>query len=81
MTPYYPVQDNSEDTAEQKRSSDPSADDLKYITPSPGGTSTVWMGLGIDARRYEEDMDTLFDGWRACLKRRIAEEKPLIEED
>jgi len=71
--PYSPAQDGGDDTAEQKRPGNPT-----------GGISTIWSGLGRHSRRYiarQENKDALLDGWREDLKRRIADEKPLIEED
>jgi len=67
---YYPLGKDSEDTEERPRTISVTDEDLR--------------GLHCSTRQYwaeEEKQDALLDGWRACLKRRIAAEKPLISED
>ena len=67
---YYPLGKDSEDTEERPRTISVTDEDLK--------------GLHCSTRQHwaeEEKQDALFAGWDACLKRRIAAEKPLISED
>ena len=70
MTPHYPLGKDSEDTEERPRTKSVTDDDLRGLYCS---TRQIWA--------EEEKQDALLAGWDACLKRRIAAEKPLISED
>ena len=70
MTPHYPLGRDIEETDERPRTISVTDDDMKGIHCS---TRQIWA--------EEEKQDALLAGWDACLKRRIAAEKPLISED
>jgi len=64
MKTYYPLGKDSEDTEERPMTKSVTDEDLRGLHRS---TRQIWA--------EEEKHDALLDGWRACLKRRIAAEK------
>jgi len=69
MKTYYPLGKDSEDTEERPMVKSVTDEDLRGLHCS---TRQIWA--------EEEKHDALLDGWRACLKRRIAAEKRTITE-